>query len=384
MKARRAPTLLVVAAATSGCLSVSYRARQSPIGDPPSFAARAEAVSTWDHQSPPGSYKVGNDNVAPMVTNDGWKTETGDDDERSVVWSLGLDGGAGADVVAMMWSRPSAPRCQGGHPALDLLLDREVPVTSAVLPRWHVHWERPVVLRGPGVVSGRFHQDPALLHEPSVVDVSLVVHDASGTRDVCVRVPVTGPGISYWNEQKWSPGLRVEVRRSRAFTPGTTFMAGFSLGRWLGPVRLALEGDVGGTNDDNPQKGSPSGTWTCVASPGPNCDSAKFGGFSLEASGMLWRHGPHWGLGWSAAYEAAFASLERIDPTSSAFVSRGAGAGGGRVGLRLLAAAPDLMGVSPHSPTSAWVLELFVAASQEWYGVAGGHPLTFGLAGAGF
>jgi hypothetical protein len=68
----------------------------------------------------------------------------------------------------------------------------------------------------------------------------------------------------------------------------------------------------------------------------------------------------------------------------NALVTRYAGAGGVRVGLRLFAGVPDLMGVAPRSPTSAWAFEVFAAASQEWYGVAGGHPLSFGLAGVGF
>jgi hypothetical protein len=379
------PMLGLAAAASFGCMSVAYHARQAPLGDPTTPAAHVEGVTTWDKYTPPGSFDTEEKGVIPVVTADGYKIDDQTSDTRTgVVWDLRVDGGAGVGVVTMMWSRPASPRCQGGHPALDLLLDRDAPPPNSLAPDRQVHWERPVVVRGQRVVSARFDEDPVLLREPAVVDVMLLERDDAGTREVCVRVPVSGPRITYWSDHRWSPGVRFALRRAQAFTPATTFTLGLSLGRWIGPVRLAVEGDIGGTNDDNPQASSPSGTWVCVASPGPQCDAVKLGGFALEASGSLARWGPHWGLGWSAAYEAIFGGLEHIDPTTGGFVTRHAGAGGARLGLRLFAAVPDLEGVSPYSPTSAWALELFAAATEEWYGVAGGHPLTLGIAGVGF
>jgi len=371
----RALGLLAVTVAAAGCFSVQYRARQARPGEPAIPAARVEAVTPWDSGYVPGTSTVA------VVTPKGYDASNEDGDVNDYVrWSLRVDGGPGTEVVTMMWSPPSAPKCQGGHPVLELLLDRDKPKDSVLLDDALVHWERPFIVEGSRVVSGRFDQDPALLHQASVVDLTLREHDAAGEREVCVRVPVTGPGVTYWSTKRWSLGLRFGLRRAQAFSPGSTFSFGMSLGRWLGPVRLALEAGISGTSGNTPDKSAPSGTSLCFADPGPDCEGSSLGTFALEASGPFKRWGGTWGLGWSLGYETSFGVLYGLDLVTNKGTSRHAGAGGPRVGLRLFAATPDLEGVSPFSPTSAWAIELFAAAAQEYYGAANGHTLSYGLA----
>jgi hypothetical protein len=367
-------------------MPIQYRAREAMPGDPAAPAARVEAVNTWDITYPPGTYGAsGEKKIAPVVTRDGFDgREAPDERDNYVLWSLRLDGGAGVEIVTMMWSPPSAPRCKGGHPALDLLLERDRPKPFMLLEDGLVHWERPFIVKGSRVVSARFDEDPALLHAPSVVDVTLREHDAAGDRERCVRVPVTGPGLTYWSTKRWSPGYRFALRRAQAFTPGSTFSFAMSLGRWFGPARLALEAGVSGTNKDAPDKGFPSGTGLCFAAPGPDCETANLGTFAFEASGLVARWRRYWGLGWSLGYETSFGALHRLDPATGAVLGRHVGAGGPRLGVRLFAGIPDLAGVSPFSPSSGWAVELFAAAAQEYYGAAGGHPVSFGLAVVGF
>jgi hypothetical protein len=381
----RALACLALTVAAAGCFPFAYQARQSLPGDPPAPAAHVEAVKTWDPSYAPGTYGGNQSPIAPVVTSAGFDTSNDSAERRKdVLWSIRVDGGPGTEVVAMMWSPPSAPKCQGGHPALDLLLDRDRPKDFALLEEGLVHWERPFIVKGSRVVSGRFDQDPLLLQQASVVDLSLREHDAAGDREVCVRVPVTGPGVTYWSTKRWSVGYRFGLRRAQAFTPGSTFTFGMSVGRWVGPVRLALEAGISGTSGDAPDKTSPSGTSLCFAAPGPDCEAANLGTFAFEASGPFKRWRGYWGLGWSLGYEVSVGAVHRLDPTTSEVLSRHVGAGGPRLGLRLFAGVPDLQGVSPFSPTSAWAIELFAAAAQEYYGSAGGHPLSYGVAVVGF
>jgi hypothetical protein len=374
-----------VAALTAGCLPVTYGARRAPLGDPPFPAAHVESVTTGETHDQPGVYDGNSEKgIYAKVTRNGFEIEDHrTSPEFGVEWDVRIAGGAGVDVVTMMWSPATAPPCQGGHPARDLLLDRVAPRPTWVAKEHQVHWERPLVVRGERVVSGHFDEDPALLHETAVVDVTVVEHDGGYDREVCVRVPVTGQGVTYWSMKRWSFGYRFGLRRAQAFTQGSTFSFGMSFGRWLGPVRLALEAGISGTNDDGGGKNAPSGTWLCFAAPGPDCETANLGTFALEASGPLRRWGRTWGLGWSLGYETSFGALYHLDPAGQS-VGRRVGAGGPRVGLRLFRGAPDLVGVSPFSPTSAWGVELFAAAAQEYYGAPSGHTLSYGLAVVSF
>ncbi|HVU50473.1 MAG TPA: hypothetical protein VHL80_07285 [Polyangia bacterium] len=384
-RARACLTVIVASLAAAGCFPITYRARQTLPGDPAVPAARAESVKTWDPTYAPGTTGAHAQDVVPVVTGAGFDaTDESGERREYVLWGVRLDGGPGTEVVAMMWSPASAPRCQGGHPAYDLLLDRDRPKDLELLEDGLVHWERPFIVEGSRVVFGRFDQDPPLLHRASVVDLTLRRRDAAGDHEVCVRVPVTGPGVTYWSTKRWSLGYRIALRRAQAFTPGSTFSFSMGLGRWLGPVRLGLEAGITGTNNDAPDKGSPAGTWLCFTAPGPDCETANLGTFALDASGPFARWGRYWGLAWSLGYEVSFGALHRLDPATGDVLGRHVGAGGPRVGLRLFAGIPDLDGVSPFSPTSAWSVELFAAAAQEYYGAAGGHPLSYGVAVVGF
>ncbi|MDB4982189.1 MAG: hypothetical protein JWM82_2941 [Myxococcales bacterium] len=376
----RASLTVVVALATSGCFGQSYGARRAPLGEPASPSTRVEAVDTFESYTVPGFTDKDGGSYRAVMTRDGLVNQRDAPNVLSaMVLDVRLDGGAGVDVVAMMWSPPTAPRCEGGHPALDILLDRAVPPDSVLAPHRQVHWERPVVVRGERVISGRFDEDPGLLMRASVIDVQLVEHEGGVDRGVCVRVPATGPDVAYWNHRRWSFGLRVSVRSALAFTSSSTSTLGLSLGRWLGPVRLGVEGFVGGT--DRPDGNGPRGTGLCFAAAGPDCDGVDLGGFGVEASGIAKRWRTRWALGWSVGYEAFFAEMGRLDPMSpnGALLSRRASAGAPRLGLQLLSAVPSVAGVAPTSPTDAWGVELFVEAPHEWSGAALGSRIDVGV-----
>jgi hypothetical protein len=344
----------------------------------------------------PGSHNVGNGQTAPVtVTRKGLESDSATEANReaTILLSARISAGAGVEVADMMWSPASAPRCAGGHPAYDLLLDLDAPPNSALAPDAQVHWERPLMVSGERVLSGRFDEDRPLLRQPSVLDVRLFQHDGQQAHETCVRVPATGPAIRYRPEKTWSLGGRISARRSLAFTDSSTFAVGLSIGRWLGPVRLGLEGFAGGTLEEKPDKNGDTGTALCALGPGPDCDGVKLGGFALEASGIGWRW-ERWALGWSLGYEAIFAGLNHlsgdpvappgVDPVDHPVVHRTAAAGGPRVALQMLHVPADVAGTLPFAPTSAWGYEVFLAWGQTWTGRADGAPLALGVGLLGF
>ena len=244
-------------------------------------------------------------------------------------------------------------------------------------------WDRPLVVSGTHVVAGRFDEDAPLLDRPSVVDLQLV--DAGDRRETCVRVPVTGPGIVYWLDKPWSAGARLSYRRALPFDASSTFALGLSVGRWLGPIRLGLEGFIGGTNESPPFGVGVSGTSLCVFVPGEDCSDVSLGGFALESSGIAARDNQkRVALGWSVSYELLIAGLRRHGADGALLLDRTAVGSGVRVGLQLLRPVPGLRGVSPHSPTSAWGLEVFMAAPVVPRAETGGAALTWGIAVLGF
>ncbi len=388
MSAHLRPLSLAIAfallASTSACAG-SYRARQAPLGDPIWPAAHTDGVMIGKSWKTPGWYVAdgkGSRDLMARVTRGGFEVEGGVPEfEGGVQWDVHLEGGTGTDVISMMWSPPTAPRCQAGHPALGILLDLAAPPNNALAPDRQIHWERPVVVRGPRVISARFDEDPELLEHDSVVDLEVIRRDAGATTPTCVRVPITGAGVSYWSDKRWSLGVRVSFRRALAFTPSSTLNLGLSFGRWLGPVRLSLEGVIGGTDD--PSRSGRAGTLYCFAAMGPGCDGVNLAGVSLEANGIGWRLSRKSVVGWSLAYEALFAGLKSYKPDGTIY-SRDASSGGLRFALQWLRSRTDVVGVAPRSPTSAAGAELFVAASQEWTGAANGHHVTFGVSALAF
>jgi hypothetical protein len=319
------------------------------------------------------------------VTRDG--IEERHDDERlehTVFWKVHIDAGARADVLDMSRGPATTPRCEGGDRALDLSVDDAEPLHGVWFPgtldtpERQVHWERPIVLRGEHVITGRFaddeDEDQELLASPSVVDVALVLHDVSGDRKVCVRVPASGPGVVLRDEAKWSVGGRLSWRRALAFSNSSTLAAGLAVGRWVGPVRIGLAGTVGGA--DTSTDGA-RGTSRCFISAGPDCDDIFFGTAALEAGGLAWRWG-RLGLGWSASYETIFASITPASASAHQAPLMHAISGGARFGLQLLRTSSIIPGAERAGPTSAWGVELFAAQATELLGAARGVPLTFG------
>ena len=383
MSARRPSLLLALPALWPlACWSVHYQARQSTPGDPARPATHAERIAIRDLHDKPGEASGGSGTwIRPRVTRAGLEgNEISVDIDRTLVLSVRIEAGARADILDLTWSPPSAPLCAGGHPVLAILTDAEGELNSGLTERPQVRWERPVVLQGEQVLSGRFDEDSPLLHQDSVVDVRLATYEAGVRREDCVRVPMTGAGVTYWNLKHWSLGGRVSWRRALPSTNSSVVLLGLSAGRWWGPVRIAVEGLVGGTADSSRSDGAPDpdgphGTGLCFVASGPDCDIVTMGTVALETSGIGWRW-TRWAIGWSVAYETSFASLRPVH--------RWAIAGGPRLGLQLLRAVPDVAGVSRFSPTSAWGFELYAAAGQEWKGAAAGTPVTYGVSLLGF
>ena len=202
---------------------------------------------------------------------------------------------------------------------------------------------------------------------PSTISTSL--------RQVCVRVPITGAGITYWNQKRWSLGARTSWQRGMRFSRSSVLLTGISVARWWGPVRIGVEGIFGGSSDGpsgngTPDPKGPSGTSACFLVSGPDCEDVTTGGVGLQAGGIAWRW-ERWALGWNVAYEALYARIRPMD--------RHGMAAGPRVSLRFLRVLPDIAGVSAHSPTSAWGFELYAAAAQELIGAAAGTPVTYGI-----
>jgi hypothetical protein len=375
--------LLLLALEASGC-AVAYEARHAPLGEPTFPAARAEGVSTLDAARVPGLVSKDSTVSAAIVSADGLMLKEVDDETKSTVLVSArvAAGGAPLEIRDMIWSPPSAPRCAGGHPVIDLLLPIAGKPNHTLASDIRVHWERPLLVRGETVVTGRFDEDPQLLQQPSVVDLLVVEHAGDRERETCVRVPITGPEIAYWNKRKWSVGLRFGVQGSLAFHDGGTLTAGFSVGRWVGPVRLGVEGLFGGspqtTVDDEAVTTGP-----CYVTGGPDCNSTTIGGAALEASGLAWRWS-RWGLGWSLAYEAIFGSVHHPESMMGPAFSRHASSGGPRLGLRIVRVTPSVLGAARIAPTTGFGFEAFAAAAQVWSGPSDGPGITGGLALIGF
>ncbi|MEA2700402.1 MAG: hypothetical protein QOI66_4673 [Myxococcales bacterium] len=372
-------------ASEAGCVSVSYQARRAPLGDPVSPALRIAGVTTGERHTVAGEDEMSGGGWArPTVTQSGLENRNRSDVdsfERTLLWAVRAQDDRGTEVVDMTWSPPSAPRCAGGHPALDILLDLDAPPNHVLAPDAQVHWERPIVIRGARVLTGRFDEDRSLLGQASVIDVRVIRHDGQVAREDCVRVPAAGPDVAYWNTKRWSVGGRFAIRRGLAFSHSSVPTWSVSIGRWVGPIRIGIEGTVGGTN--SPQVDGPTGTGLCFITPGPDCDKIGMGGGAIEASGIA-RRWSHWAIGWSLSFEALVASVHHTPPAGAATINRWASSGGPRLGLQLLRVAPDVLGASRFGPTSAWGVEIFGAAAQEWTGVAAGSPVTAGISLLGF
>jgi hypothetical protein len=181
----------------AGCGS-TFQAQGALPGTPPVPAMRVDHVTTGERSLRAGVISGDDSWVRPLVTRNGLESRSkGDDVQRTIRWALRVQGGTGIEVLDMTWSPGWAPLCAGGHPALDILLDLDAPPNHVLAPDAQVHWERPVIVRGERVLTGRFDEDRPLLTVPSVVDVRLIAHESGSPREICVRVPVTGPKITY-------------------------------------------------------------------------------------------------------------------------------------------------------------------------------------------
>jgi hypothetical protein len=378
---------LVLAVTTGGaCLPVTHNARRAPLADPSLPPLRVESLTTNAVAGTPGEEVIRKRARGPdirgklVVTSEGARLRrAGQGGRWAVVVGARLSAGTGdrrVEVIDLTWSPASAPRCAGGLPALDIMVDVEGLPYLRLDGMAQVRWERPVVLQGERVVFGRFEENRELLRQPTVMDVHLIERNGAFAREACVRVPVTGQDITYWADKGWSVGVHMGWRRALAFTPGSVFTLGPSFGRWLGPVRLAVGGLFGWTGAP---VNHPRDQGLCFLGPGPDCDHVDVGGLALEASGVA-RRGSRWAVGWSLAYEVLYAEMERADPVTGVKQSRRATSGGPRLGVRVLRVPPKILGLSHVSPTHGWGFELFAAAARTWSGQAAGAPLTFGVA----
>lgn len=201
MSARRLGSLLLALAPLSvpACLPAHYQASQWLPGDPSTPAMHAERVSLRDLHQTPGQVDGPHETFRrATVTRKGLTTApVSDAGDQTILLAVRVAARPPVEVLDMVWSAASAPRCAGGHPALAILVDVEGELNSSLAVRPQVHWERPVILAGEQVLSGRFDDDPPLLHAASVVDVRLIRREGATVREDCVRVPITGPGVAY-------------------------------------------------------------------------------------------------------------------------------------------------------------------------------------------
>jgi hypothetical protein len=201
VSARRSGSLLLALVPLSAlaCLPAHYQTTQWLPGDPPTPAMHAERVSLRDLHHTAGEVDGPHESMRrATVTRAGLTTTTiSDPGDQTILLAVRVAARPPVEVLDMVWSPAIAPRCAGGHPALAILVDAEGELNSSLAVRPQVHWERPVVLTGEQVLSGRFDDDPPLLHSASVVDVRLIWRDGTTVREECVRVPITGPGVAY-------------------------------------------------------------------------------------------------------------------------------------------------------------------------------------------
>jgi hypothetical protein len=121
----------------AGCISVRYQARQSTPGDPATPATHAERITVRDLHFTAGEvYETNGPIGRPRVTREGLTADAvPDETDRTLLLSVRIDAGPGADVVGMSWSPASAPRCAGGHPALAIMTDVEGELNSSFAHR---------------------------------------------------------------------------------------------------------------------------------------------------------------------------------------------------------------------------------------------------------
>ena len=359
--------LAICAALCASCDATQYQTRRAPVGDPATPNARVDGIDQYEFSLPAGASRSSKEDMdVARVTSSGFHPDNELlIEEPGTIWDVRLQGGdAGVEVRAMTWGDARSPRCKGGYAALDLLLDPEGdPLTGDLGPPRQVRWERPLIVRGERVLSGRFERDPALFGRASVIDLLLVPQGDGSPGEVCVRVPVSGPDVEYRMRKRWSLGLRFGARDALPFSSGGALLVGLSVGRWIGPLRLGLEGIIGSARDRG--------------------DELTVFGFALETSGVFAVVSPVWRLGWSAAFEALWARDEsRYRPGELPPIY--GSAGGLRLGLQLLATQLAPQSLWRFSPTSACGFELFAAVEPEWTGDPHGSRVDFGVAALAF
>ena len=208
--------------------------------------------------------------------------------------------------------------------------------------------------------------------DDSVVDVLLVERDGAALRQVCVRVPVTGAGITYWNQKRWSLGARMSWRRGLRFSRSSVLLTGISVARWWGPVRIGVERIIGDSSDRPSATGRRPG--------GADAPALAFWSRDPVAErrhrwhrAASWRHrlalealGPRLERGLRSAVRADPARFAAGSPPARAF--RCGSCACCRHCRRVPALADQRLG-----------LQLYAAAAQELTGAAAGAPVTYSV-----
>ena len=206
---RRMATLSTTGGAGAGhgpprCITVQYQARRAA-GDPSTPAAQSERITVLDWGKPAKPTRQRDQSGCPTSPGRPGEGSRADGVERTVLLSVRIQAGPRADIRGMTWSPASAPRCAGGHPALG-----HYPRRGGAQPRPR---RRAGALGASGRPErrarrpGRFDEDRPLFDQTSVVDLLMVERaGAPDAREICVRVPVTGPGVIYWDQKRWSLG----------------------------------------------------------------------------------------------------------------------------------------------------------------------------------
>jgi hypothetical protein len=343
-----------------GCVPVRYLPRDPPAGSPGHPPVSLDGITIEKPDVAPPKIEVTREGMAEYG-------ESGAYFERNTTIAVRVQTREALEVAGMWFGDPGSRFCAGEHLAIALAVDGRT------------RWERPLIVSGDHVITGTFAAEPARLQVASVVDVRLVEPD-SDRKQTCVRVPVTRADVPQRADKRWSAGGRLSYRRALPFDASSTFALGISLGRWLGPLRLGVEGFLGGTNESSSTAVQLPGTSLCFLAPGKDCTDVTMGGWALESSGILWRRA-RLALGWSLAYERLIARLRPNGSKTDPYVDRTAN--GVRLAVQVLRSAPGVLGASPRDPTSAGGLELFLA-SPLGPRTGSGASLTWGIAVVGF
>jgi hypothetical protein len=156
------------------------------------------------------------------------------DDQHAEVTGIIVAGAPTGYVVQMQLRAPGTLRAARLASSSAAPCDGSGPGASTIELGGTIHVERPLVLADRSIdlrlgFPSEVFFGPRDMSGDGFVDLETVAAGRTG----CMRVPLFSDAITWRKVSRWSMGWNVGL-----FPP---FSLGFSLGRWLGPVRLGAE-----------------------------------------------------------------------------------------------------------------------------------------------